>query len=341
MNRTFRTALIGCGQRGRAHAVGLKEEQRCEVVAITDVNRGAAEALNSDFGFGAAIYEDYREMLLKEKPEVVVVCLWTRLHLPVFRDCVNSGARAVHCEKPMAHTWNDCLEMARIAEESGCQLTFSHQRRFAKGNMLVREMINKGLFGELLRMDLYSPPNLLDCGTHTIDQAFSFNNETPVKWVLGAVDASDTLNWFDVRSEITAVGTLVFENGVRANIQAGGPDQDMWGGVRVIGRKGFIEVFWDGNFGQSVIYDDPSWKPEQCDEEKDLQTMRMVKDIYDCLISGREPELSYKKALRASEVIFAFYESVRLNKRIELPLKGVTDNPFITMYESGRFAAKR
>ncbi len=338
MSKTYRLAMIGCGKRARSHVPGIKADSRLEVVALADVNLSAAEAMNNDFGFGAAIYSDHREMLKKEKPDVVISCLWTPLHLPVFRDCATSGVKAVLSEKPMAPTWGECLEIARIAEDTGCLLTFCHQRRFAKGNRLVRQMIAEGRFGKILRMDLYSPKNLLDCGTHTFDQALSFNGESPAKWVLGAVDASETLNWFDVKCEVMAGGILVFENGVRANIQVGGPDMDIWGGVRVIGSEGFIEVFWDGNFGKGVIYNDPSWTPPVVEDKPENHMIGVVKNALDSLESGTEPELSYKKALRASEIIFAFYESVRRNARVELPLVGVTDNPFITMLESGRFA---
>jgi len=338
MSKIYRVALIGCGNRAREHAIGLKADRRCQVVALSDLNQQAAESMNASFGFNAVIYGDYKEMLTKEQPDIVVTSLWTPLHLPVFKDCAESGVKAVVSEKPMAPTWGECLEIARIAEETNCQLTFCHQRRFAKGNQQARQWINEGRFGEIQRMDLYSPQNLLDCGTHTFDQALSFNNEVPVKWVLGALDASDPINWFGVSAETMAIGTLVFENGVRANIQVGGPDLDMHTGVRVVGSKGFFEVDWDGKLGQCVVYDDPLWRPLIVKNEPNDQMIGVIRDAVDCLESGDEPGLSYKKALRASEIIFAFYESVRRNARIELPLTGMTDNPFITMLEKNQFS---
>ncbi|WP_274654485.1 Gfo/Idh/MocA family protein [Paenibacillus humicola] len=338
MSKTYRVAFIGCGRRAHEHAVGVKADARCEVVALSDINAEAAAALNTEFGFEGVVYTDYKEMLANERPDVVILCLWTPLHLPVFRDCAEAGVKALLSEKPMAPTWGDCQELARIAERTGCQLTFSHQRRFSSGNRAVRKMIGDGVFGKLLRMDLFSPPNLLDCGTHTFDQALSFMNECPAKWVLGAVDASETYNWFNVPSESVAAGIIVFENGVRANIQLGGPDMDIWGGVRVIGEKGFIEVFWDGEFRQAAVYADPSWKPPVIELQPGEQMIGLVRNALDCLETGEEPELSYKKALRAAEIIFAFYESVRRHARVALPLEGVTDNPFITMLENGAFA---
>ncbi|QHT63584.1 Gfo/Idh/MocA family oxidoreductase [Paenibacillus lycopersici] len=334
----YRVAFIGCGNRAKPHAAAVQTDSRCEVVALSDLNLEAAQAFNDHYGFQAEVYADYAAMLADVKPDIVISCLWTPLHLQMFQACAAAGVKAVHSEKPMAPTWGDCLEMARIAGETGCQLTFCHQRRFAEGNRLIRQWLKEGRIGKLLRMDLYSPPNLLDCGTHTFDQALSFNEEIGVKWVLGAVDGTNHLNWFNVPAESMAVGTLVFENGVRANIQTGGPDQDMHTGIRLTGTGGFIEVNWDGGIGEVRSYDDPSWKPVVADSPESIQMTGVIEDIVGSLAAGREPELSYRRALRASEIIYAFYESVRRHARIELPLAGLTDNPFIQLLEAGHFA---
>jgi predicted dehydrogenase len=317
--------------------LGIASDARCTVAALADLNAEAAEGLNRDFGFDAAIYTDYRNMLQEEKPDIVVATLWTPLHLPVFRDCAEAGVRAVLSEKPMAPTWGDSLEMAAIAERTGCQLTFCHQRRFASGNRRVREWIREGVFGDIIRMDLYSWPNLLDCGTHTVDQALSFLGETEADWVLGAVDASAPLEWFNVKAETMAFGTIVFQGGIRATLSVGIPGADMGAGVRLFGTKGFIEVGWDGEIGSHAVYDDPSWQPETPKPEPNEQMIGVVRNAVDCLASGEEPELSYKKALRTTEILFAFYESVRRRGRVCLPLAGVADNPFIAMLEAGEF----
>jgi predicted dehydrogenase len=165
-------------------------------------------------------------------------------------------------------------------------------------------------------------------------------NETPAKWVLGAVDASETKTNFGIAAEIMAVGVIVFQNGVRASLQVGGPDKDMATGVRVLGTKGFIEVSWDGSFKKAVVYDDPSWKPTPVQSSHEEQMSGVIRHIVDSLQNGTECELSHVHALRAAEIIYALYESVRRHARIELPLSGVTDHPFMTMLEQGVFGTK-
>jgi len=340
MRGEYKVALIGCGGRGKQHAAAIKADPRCRVVALVDVNAQAAEALAKEYGFDdAAVFTAHAPMLAEHHPHIVAASLWTPLHLSTFRDCALAGVRAVMSEKPMAPTWGECQEMARIVEQTGCQLTFSHQRRFAKGNRWLREQLTAGRFGKVERMDLYSPHHLLDCGTHTIDQAMSFNEESPAKWVLGGIDTRELINIFGVKSEAMAIGTIVFQNGVRASLQVGGPDMDIWGGVRVMGTEGFFEVIWDGQIKRAVVYAEPAWQPpaDFADTGTDHMTA-MVCDAIDCLESGRESEVSHRSALRSAEMIFSLYESVRRNARIELPLQGVSDNPFTSMLEAGKFA---
>ena len=334
----YRTALIGCGGRGREHAPALQADPRVQMTALTDVKRENADTLNADFGFGAAVYTDYAEMLRTEKPDVVVLTLWTVLHLPVFRACAEAGVRLVLSEKPIAPTWGECQEMVQLAEHTGCHLSFSHQRRYASGNQLARRLIAEGRFGEVQRLDLTAPPNLLDCGTHTFDQALSFlRDKVGVKWVLGAVDTTEILDWFGVKAEGMATGTVVFENGIRAVFQFGPPDLDVWAGVRVHGTDGLLDVGWDGDFRRAVVFSEPLWTPPAVTEEVGAMMAAYVKDNLDCLESGAEPETSSQKALKAAEIIFALYESVRRHKRVVLPLTGVTDNPFLSMLAAREF----
>ena len=66
---------------------------------------------------------------------------------------------------------------------------------------------------------------------------------------------------------------------------------------------------------------------------------RGIADVVDALQTGREPELSARKALNATEIIFACYESSRRRAVVRLPLD-IEDNPLAVMIKSGEFAHK-
>jgi len=65
-----------------------------------------------------------------------------------------------------------------------------------------------------------------------------------------------------------------------------------------------------------------------------IEDVLAVQDLIDCLKTGREPVLSGRKALQATELIFATYESSRRRARVYLPLD-IEDSPLLTMLETG------
>ncbi len=331
MSEIYRAGIVGCGGIARRHTAGYQAEPRCRIVALADIKEDVAEEFAEEHGIEASIYTDHREMLSAEDLDLVSVCLWPHLHLPVTRDCVEAGVAAVHCEKPMAPTWGESLELAELDENRPTQITFNHQRRFNHGIRQARGMLADGRFGELERMDMFAPGHLLDCGTHTLDLGFMFNGENPVRWVIGQIDARETRPWFGVPSDFMSVGMLRFENGVRATIHVG-DDKEMGTGVRLIGSEGFIEVTWGGTYRNFAVYSKPDWQPPDVEQNDPMPDV--MGDIIDCLESGNEPELSAARARRATEVVFAIYESSRRRGRVDLPLEK-KDSAFISMLEAG------
>jgi hypothetical protein len=51
------------------------------------------------------------------------------------------------------------------------------------------------------------------------------------------------------------------------------------------------------------------------------------------LKTGREPELAGRRALQATELIFATYESSRKRGRVDLPLQ-IEDSPLLSMLQA-------
>jgi predicted dehydrogenase len=63
---------------------------------------------------------------------------------------------------------------------------------------------------------------------------------------------------------------------------------------------------------------------------------RAIEEVVKSLSTGREPEISGRRSLRATELAFASWESARRQGRVELPLE-IEDNPLKAMIESGVF----
>ncbi len=329
--KTYRVAFIGCGRIASIHADGYKLNKQCKVVALTDVKAEAIKAFAEKHGFtDAEIFTDYKKMLRKIKPDIVSVCLWTGLHEEVVKYCAKAKVPAIHCEKPMAPSWKAALSIAQTIERNKVQLTFNHQRRKLPIFRKARELVRKGKIGKLLRIEAFNPKNILDWGTHVVDMTFKMNGDVPATRVFGQIDAREGGSWFGIPFEQLAIGWITFTNGVTAVIQSG-DQKEMSLGFRLHGTDGDIEILESEPRLRIRAKGKSSWQvvkvPGHLHGSPDNEHMKLVmKDITDGLSKGKVPELTVKRALRATEVIYSWYESALKRQVIELPLKPTTTN---------------
>ena len=97
----LRIGIIGCGGIANGkHMPALKKLDDVEMVAFCDIIVERAEQAAKDYGIeGAKAYEDYNEMLAKEKLDIVHVCTPNNVHAPATVASMEAGCH-VMCEKP-------------------------------------------------------------------------------------------------------------------------------------------------------------------------------------------------------------------------------------------------
>ena len=342
---TFRVGIIGCGRPWRsagasgfgmahAHVQGYKASPETALIAVADIDLENARAFQAEHG-GERIYADYRELLLQEQLDIVSVCTWPRLHAEMVIAAAEAGVKAIHCEKPMAPTYGEALRMVEVCRERRVQLTFNHQRRFGAPYRMARELLKSGAIGDLQRMEA-TCDNLFDWGTHWFDMLFFYNDETPVEWVIGQIEPRGTKTIFGVPVEGQGLSYFGYQNGVQGLVMTGfGAGSQAIN--RLAGTDGFIEVRLGGEAPVRVWgKGHAAWQEVAFPAgEGSLGDVvgRGVLDLIDALKTAREPELSAQKALQATELIFATYESSRRRGRVDLPLQ-IDDSPFLEMLQS-------
>ncbi|MBI2191324.1 MAG: Gfo/Idh/MocA family oxidoreductase [Planctomycetes bacterium] len=344
---TLRVGIIGCGKTGEGrtgsamghqHAKGYVRHPNCQLVACADLVAANAEAFAKAYG-GLRPYTDYREMLAREKLDMVSITVWTPYHHDIVVECARAGLRAVHCEKPMAHTFGLAWNMLRVCEEKGVQLTIDHQRRFGPPWRTARRLIDDGAVGEVTRLES-ACDNLFDWGTHWFDMMNFFNGDEPAEWVLGQIDCRSAQSAFGVPIENQGMSCIKWKNGVRGMLLTG-YDMNIGCSNRILGTEGVIEVGVPN--GPACRYRSQShteWQvPSLPDEPWYSAIAEGIADAIDALHGQREAELSGRKALQATELIFATYESSRRRARVDLPLK-IEDHPLVSMLERGEVGAK-
>jgi predicted dehydrogenase len=338
----FKVGIIGCGGRGKSHARGYAASKDAKIVACADLKSENAEALAKEQKVPKSrIYSDYKKMLAEEKLDIVSICTWTGLHTQMVIDSAESGVKAIHAEKPMAPTWGESRKLYQACVDNKVMITFCHQRRFGAPFVKAKELANNGTIGELHRVEGYCS-NLFDWGTHWFDMFFFYNNDKPAEWVMGQINWEEERSVFGIPVETHGLSYVKWKNGVHGLLVTG---RDAGGRCsnRLIGTKGTIEVRVPDGPPLRVIREDVSgWKSPDLKSvvPPGGDTTLSVLDLIDCLKTGREPVLSGRKALQATELIFATYESSRRRARIYLPLE-IEDSPLLSMLDTGTIGPKQ
>lgn len=326
----LKAAIIGCGGRGKEHALGYAASEDVEIVAVVDPKPEARTSLAERFKV-PGVYTGHAQMFSECRPDIVSICTWTGLHHEHLQDTVRAGVRAIHCEKPMAPTWGESKAMFEAAEAPGIQVTFCHQRRFGAHFIRARDLAQEGAIGTIERLEGYSS-NLFDWGTHWFDMFCFYNAETPAETVLGQIDTANWHSVYGVPVESSGLSSIRFANGVHALLQTG----EHLGATcsnRIIGSKGMIEVEVNKGPRLRILRDGGAgWESPSLEGVVPPlgDTVLSVLDAIDCLRTGKRPTLSSHNALRATELIFATYESSRRRARVTLPLD-IDDSPLLDM----------
>jgi len=126
-------ALLGAGAQGDVLLSAMLRIPGLRFRAVCDIwkeyNQKRAVNTLRKYKFEVNGYEDYREMLDKEKDlDAVVIATPDFWHAQHTVDCLKAG-KHVYCEKEMSNTLDGARTMVLAARESGKLLQIGHQRR--------------------------------------------------------------------------------------------------------------------------------------------------------------------------------------------------------------------
>jgi predicted dehydrogenase len=126
-------AMIGAGAQGQVlldamlRIPGLRFRAVCDI--WTEYNQKRCVRLLKKYKHEVNGYEDYREMLDKEKElDAVVIATPDFWHATHTVDCLQAG-KHVYCEKEMSNTLEGAKSMVLAAHATGKLLQIGHQRR--------------------------------------------------------------------------------------------------------------------------------------------------------------------------------------------------------------------
>jgi len=137
--------IIGCGNISNVYAAKLSALPFIDLVACADVLPDPAKELAERHGIPKVLEPD--GLIADDDVEVVVNLTIPAAHYPVSRRVVDSG-KSVFCEKPLALTLDEGLELGRAAKEMGVRVGCAPDTFLGGGLQTCRKLIDDGAIGE-------------------------------------------------------------------------------------------------------------------------------------------------------------------------------------------------
>jgi len=354
----YRVAVIGrTGQGNYGHGLDVVWNglEQVEVVAVADPDpegrAAAAQRLQAPRNYG-----DYRQMLEKERPQIVSVApRWLDCHRDMVLACAEAGCH-VFLEKPMCQTLEQADEMIAALEKRNLKLAIAHQTRYSPALAHAQKMIADGSLGDLLELRGRGKEDrrgggedLMVLGTHIMDlMRFVAGN---AQWCFAQVRSDGhPVTRDDVRDGAEGIGPLAGDE-IHAMYGFDGMATGYFSthrarhgasaryGLQVYGSRGILAMT-TGAVPEIWYVEDPSWqpgrsktpwkrissdgvdKPEPLSDPNHAYGNRLIAlDLIRAIETDTQPKGSMYDGRAALEMILAVYESHRLKAPVRLPLE--------------------
>jgi predicted dehydrogenase len=350
----YKTALIGCGRISFKHIEAfVKNAEKMSLTAVCDPVPGRAEKKAEEYqahtaGVEAAVYADYKKMLVECRPDIAAIATESGKHKEIARDCLNAGCHVV-CEKPMALSTKDADAMNEAAKKAGKKLAVCFQNRFNGPVQKLRAALEAGRFGRVLHGMVQIRWNRNEAyyaeapwrGTWVQDGGTLMNQCTHgidlLQWMLGEdaarVQAQTRRFLRPIEAEDFGAAIVEFKSGAVGLIE-GSADiypANLNETLSVFGEKGSAVIgglavnkveAW--RFADAAVVGDTEEKVLN-PHEKDPPTVygfghgALFQDFVEAVENNREPLVSGEKGKKALEIILAVYKSQKTGKPVDLP----------------------
>lgn len=356
-------AIIGCGRISPNHIAAAVANQ-LTIVALCDLLPQNMEGIRKKFDLSSDIgeYVDYKEMLDKEKPELVAIATESGHHAEIALYCIEKGCNLI-IEKPIALSLSDADEIIKKAKEKKVRVCACHQNRFNKSIQKIREALEKERFGKLFYgtahirwnrgYEYYSRAKWR--GTWEQDGGALMNqcihNIDLLRWMMGdevveVVGMTDNLNHEYIQAEDMGIALIRFANGSYGIVE-GTTDiypQNLEETLYIFGSKGTVKA---GGHSVNVIeewrfadlLDDPDDVKREFHENPPnvygFGHTPLYEDVIDAIQNNRAPYVDAEAGKRALELVLAIYKSAAGGQSVHFPLKECSTLEFKDRFGKG------
>ena len=145
--------LIGAGARGMTYARLIQKSESARIIAVAEIKEDRRQRAMRELGLTAdAIYNHADDLLAAGRlADACIIATQDRDHYDEAIKALNLGYDLL-LEKPISPNADECVHIARLAQEKGCRVAVCHVLRYAPFFVALKNIIDSGELGRVIEI---------------------------------------------------------------------------------------------------------------------------------------------------------------------------------------------
>ena len=301
--------------------------ERAELVGVCDLKPELLEKFGQRWP-GPRLYEDWREMVERERPDVVaIVTSYGSVHGDLAAAVAETGlVKGIYCEKPIAASMAQADRITAACAEHGVAYSCAHVFRWNARYRQALAWIRDGAIGEVRSASVTAMGTLLHSGTHQIDALLGLAGDVDPEWAMGWIDVPAGVpqdEW--PRRDPNGGGYAQLTNGVQLLMDARAPGPRTFQVNGTLGKVLLLNdlrqvQLWRRGADPAIADLEPG--PLLAPAQEKSYALTQMEELFDVVERGGSASCDDVRAARALEVALGLHLSHRQGgARISFPLE--------------------
>lgn len=150
MKDIIKVGLIGCGGIAGKHLSELSRASGCEIYALCDIKPDRLKANGEKYNVPEERrFTDFHDLINLPEVDAVDICTPNCWHVPMAKAAVAMG-KPFCCEKPLGISYNETIELEKMADEKGIKSMVCFSYRFLPAVRYAKHLVDEGKIGKVI-----------------------------------------------------------------------------------------------------------------------------------------------------------------------------------------------
>ncbi|GAL70467.1 Gfo/Idh/MocA family protein [Jejuia pallidilutea] len=145
---------IGAGYFSKFQYEAWTRIPEVEITALCNSNKERAHAIMTAYGVKNH-YTDYKEMILKEKPDFVDIITPPETHFEMCKFAADNGVHII-CQKPLAPTFEESKRIVEYVSKKNVRFVVHENFRFQPWHREIKKLIDNDEVGDVFNLNFRS-----------------------------------------------------------------------------------------------------------------------------------------------------------------------------------------